>query len=105
MSAMTSADVEAAVLLIGYHPTHKLSRGSMFCNRCATNVVGLLGKDRCPFAPSEGALRTWDFLGTSRMWTVEERIDHTNGGTYLYCRCPSWKFHGQACKHTAQVVR
>jgi hypothetical protein len=48
-------------------------------------------------------LRSWDVPGSTGLRRVEERIDTKNGGTYLYCPCPSWKFQGQMCKHTIAV--
>lgn len=105
MQTLTRDDIDAAMALLGYHPSHVIEWGSMFCGKCATNVTGEHGPLPCPYGVSERALRTWDFLGSTRMWTVEERIDHKNGGTYLYCQCPAWKFGGQVCKHTAQVKR
>lgn len=35
-------------------------------------------------------------------YTVEERPDTVNGGTYLWCSCPAWPFQrgkGNDCKH------
>jgi hypothetical protein len=51
-------------------------------------------------------LRTWTIPSDSGAldWTVSERIDTKNGGTYLYCACPSWKTRGLTCKHTQRVA-
>ena len=120
----SEADLVAAAELLGFHPTHRLGFGSMFCDACATNVTGPMGMDRCPKAlppagtvitgrivpppppitKRTGGLRTWSIAGANgKVWDVEERIATRGtyaGKPYLYCPCPAWKFHGQSCKHT-----
>ena len=101
----TDADLSAAAALLGYHPTHKVDgvapRTMPFCDACATNLTSPLAMEPCP---KTGLLQTWDVVGTTRNWRVEKRIDTKNGGTYLYCPCPAWKFGGQDCKHTTIVA-
>lgn len=104
MPAASKADMEAAAVLLGYHPTHLLGTGSMFCDMCATNVTGPMGMDQCPNAlPPAGTVipgrirpeadpggrnprasapttrrdgvRVWRINGSNGVvWDVEERI-------------------------------
>jgi hypothetical protein len=111
ISAGSPADIAAAVELLGHHPSHKMEREQPFgpgCVYCHANILTPIGRAQCsgqepnPYGslnPTPGR-RTWDILGSSRTWTVEERTDTRKGGTYLYCACPAWKYHGQSCKHT-----
>lgn len=42
----------------------------------------------------------------SSYYSVEERIDTKNGGTYFFCPCPGWKFamgKGKVCRHAEQA--
>lgn len=46
----TRADLDAAALLLGYHPTHLMAEGSPFCQLCAMNVRTDGGMTMCPEA-------------------------------------------------------
>jgi hypothetical protein len=128
MPVASRDDLDAAALLLGYHPTHLVNLASNLCDLCATNVTGELGMTMCPQAlPPEGTvikakvvhvedvlvpkkpkvgavyatMRVVNVKGSNAPWRVEERMSFRTGETYWYCPCPSWKYQGHfRCKHT-----
>lgn len=56
---------------------------------------------------SSAPLRSWQVKGSgSNIYTVEERADSKNGGTYLHCTCQGWLIayrNGHPCKHIASL--
>lgn len=115
MPVASKADLDAAAMLLGYHPTHILGNyGTMFCDKCATNMTTPLAMEPCPKSlvgqrvgkmEPAGGPRHWSIAGSNgKVWDVEERYAK-DGHRYFYCPCPSWKFGGQTCKHTIAAAQ
>lgn len=95
MAAIAAADEWTARLIHDFNAR----KASEEDRAAAAFLLGLEGRG------SRLTFRSWDIPGSAgRTWHVEEREDTKNGGVYVYCPCPAWKFNGLVCKHTDRVA-